>query len=71
MIPFVRFERFDTQDRVASGFFSTGVNDVRVMTYGVAYKPIANISIKLDFQDFDRGDDSGTDQFNVALGYLF
>ncbi len=71
VIPFVRYERYDTQDQVASGFASDGSNDVRLVTYGVSYKPIENISIKIDYQDYHRGDGSGTDQINAALGYLF
>ncbi|HEY3176865.1 MAG TPA: hypothetical protein VGK94_14005 [Candidatus Polarisedimenticolia bacterium] len=71
VIPFVRYERYDTQDRVPSGFVTTGANDVRVITYGAAYKPIPNLAVKLDFQDINRGDRSGTDQINVALSYLF
>jgi len=71
VIPFVRYERYDTQDEVPDGFTTTGENDVKVVTYGVSWKPILNLAIKADFQDYDRGDGSGTDQFNVAIGYLF
>ena len=71
VIPFVRMERYNTQDRVPSGFQSDGANDVRIMTYGVAWKPRPQLSIKLEFQDFDRADDSGTDQINAGIGYLF
>lgn len=71
VIPFVRYERYDTQDRVPSGFVTTGANDVRVITYGAVYKPIPNLAIKADLQDVDRADRSGTDQFNLALSYLF
>jgi hypothetical protein len=69
--PFIRYERFDTQDRVPAGFLTDGGNDVRVMTYGVAYKPISSITIKVDLQNYTRGDGSGTDQINAALGYIF
>lgn len=71
LIPFVRYERYDTQDRVPSGFVTTGANDVKVLTYGAVYKPIPHLAIKLDFQDVDRGDDSGTDQVNAGISYLF
>jgi len=71
LVPFVRYERFDTQDRMPAGFTSTGANDVRVVTYGASYEPIPSLAVKVEFQDFERGDGSGTDQINVALGYLF
>jgi hypothetical protein len=71
VIPFVRYERYDTQDRLPSGFLSTGANDVKLITYGVSWKPILNLAIKVDFQDYDRSSGTGTDQFNAAIGYLF
>ena len=71
VIPFVRYERFDTQDRVPAGFITDGANDVRVITYGAAYKPIEQLTIKIDYQNYDRGDGGGTDRINAALGYLF
>lgn len=71
VIPFVRYERYDTQDRVPSGFVTTGKHDVKVMTYGAVYKPIPHLAIKLDIQDIDRGDDSGTDQVNAGISWLF
>ncbi len=71
VIPYVRYERYDTQDEVASGFTTTGAHDVRVLTYGVAYKPHPLIAIKVDYQDYDRGDGTGRDQVNAAVGYVF
>ncbi len=71
LIPFVRLERYNTQDNAAAGFESDGANDVRLTTYGVAYKPISQLSIKLEFQDYDRADGTGTDQINAGIGYLF
>ncbi len=69
--PFVRYEALDTQVEVASGFARDPGNDRAVRTYGVTYRPIPNIAIKADFQDFRNGDGTGVDQINFALGYLF
>ena len=71
VIPFVRYERYDTQDRVPTDFITTGANDVKVVTYGAVYKPIPHLAIKLDFQDIDRGDNTGTDQVNAGISWLF
>ncbi len=46
-------------------------NDVGVWTYGVAYKPLFNVSLKLDYSDFETRGDSGVDQFSFSVGYLF
>ncbi len=69
--PYVRYERLDTQDQVPRDFVTTGAADLRLVTYGAAYKPIAQVVIKAEIQDFRRGDGAGTDQVNVAVGYLF
>jgi hypothetical protein len=85
LIPYVRFEALDTQDKVPDEgpvelhpggnqprpFKSDPANDLRVRTYGVAYKPIFNLSIKLDYSDFDNKAETGVDQFSFAIGYLF
>lgn len=71
VIPFVRYERYDTQDEVADGFVTTGTNDVKVVTFGAAWKPIPQLAIKVDVQNIDRSDGTGTDQFNAAIGYVF
>ena len=71
LIPYVRYEEFDTQSEVPSGFLRDPANDVEVITYGIAYKPIPNVVFKLDFQDFDNAAGTGTDQWNLAAGFLF
>ncbi|HKY33281.1 MAG TPA: hypothetical protein VJV23_12145 [Candidatus Polarisedimenticolia bacterium] len=71
LTPFVRYERYDTQDRTAPGFASNGANDVRLVTCGFSYKPIVNLAIKVDYQDYKRANGTGTDQINAALGWLF
>jgi hypothetical protein len=69
--PFVRFEKYNTQYKVPSGFESNPANDRITVTYGLSYKPIPNIVIKLDFQDRRNEDDTADNQFNVGIGYVF
>jgi hypothetical protein len=69
--PFVRYEALDTQAEVVPGFARDPVNDRSVWTYGVTCRPIPNVAIKLDFQDFRNRAGTGVDQINFALGYLF
>ncbi len=71
LLPFVRFESFDTQARVPAGFARDPANDVEVTTVGLAWKPLEQVVIKADFQDVDNAAGTGVDQFNVALGYVF
>jgi len=84
--PFVRYEAYDTQRRVPdeaprdpdpsplvrpAPFRSDPSNDVRAWTLGVVYKPISNVSVKLDFQKVTNEGRTGVDQVSFNLGYLF
>jgi hypothetical protein len=71
LIPFVRFETFDTQDEVPSGFASNPANEVDVLTFGIDWKPIPGIVVKADYMDLEDGNDDGSHQFNLSLGYVF
>jgi hypothetical protein len=71
LIPYGRWETFNTQDRVPSGFAADPANDVELLTLGIEYKPIDQIVIKVDHQSVDNEAGTGNDQFNVLLGWIF
>ncbi len=69
--PFVRYEHFNTQKSVPSGFASNPANDRQDVTFGFNYKPIPQVVIKADYQWRDNEADSANNQFNLGLGYVF
>lgn len=69
--PFVRFEQYNTQDKVPAGFKQGKATDVEVVTVGVNYQPMEEIIFKADFQFYDNAAGTGVDQFNLGLGYVF
>jgi len=71
LMPFVRWESLDTQDEVPAGFAADPASDVEIRTIGLAYQPIRRIVVKLDYQDKSNRANSGYDQINVGLGYVF
>ncbi len=71
LAPFVRFESYDTQDKVPSGFTASGKNDVELTTIGVNFKPIEEVVLKGEYQLYDNAADTLQDQWNLALGYIF
>jgi hypothetical protein len=71
VIPFVRYERWNTQDRVPAGFAVNPANDNTLTTVGVSWKPIPNIAVKADWNKAENEARTGVDQINVALGFLF
>jgi len=71
LIPFVRYERFDTQAEVPSGFARDPANDQTLFTVGFDFKPHPSVVLKLEYQDFHNEAGTGTNQWNFAIGYLF
>ncbi len=71
LLPFVRYERLNTQASVPTGFAADPANDTRIWTAGLAYHPIAQVIFKADYQNYDNRAGSGLDRFNLALGYIF
>ena len=69
--PYARYERIDTNRRVASSFTRNRENDRRITTLGVAFKPIAQTVIKTGWQQVKRANGTSDSEFNVALGYIF
>ena len=71
LVPYVRYEQLNTQDRVPEGFVADPENDRRFLTLGAMWKPLTNVSLKADYQVISNEADTGINQLNVNLGYLF
>ena len=71
LIPYVRHERYDTQDEVPEGFAKDPSRNVTVTTVGVAWKPIVNVVVKVDYNKIENEAETGVDQINAAIGFLF
>jgi hypothetical protein len=71
LLPFVRYERYDTQVEVPAGYERNPENDVKLLTIGAVFKPIENIAVKIDWQQRKNAARTGVNQWNVGLGYLF
>jgi hypothetical protein len=71
LVPYVRYEQLNTQDRVPAGFSANPANDRRLVTLGAMWKPLPNVSVKADYQVANNEADTGINQLNVNLGYLF
>lgn len=71
LLPFVRFEKFNTQERVPDTFSSDPANDREIWTFGMAYKPHPNLVFKADYSDLDNEAGTGLDIFRLSIGYVF
>ena len=71
LLPYVRYEQIDTQDKVPEGFSRSGVTDRQILTIGAAWLPIPNLIVKADYQVRKNAADTGVNQFDLYLGYMF
>ena len=69
--PFFRFETYDTQKSVPSGFSRNPANDRQEYTLGLNYLPIPNVVVKAEYQWLENDANTGDNQFNFGLGYVF
>jgi hypothetical protein len=71
LTPYVRFEKLNTQEEVPEGFTANPANERQVTVLGLEYKPITSVVLKADYQLHKNEANTGANQFNIALGYLF
>jgi len=71
VMPFVQFEKLDTQAKVPAGFSRSAASERTNIGYGITFKPHPNVAFKADY--LNRKNEAGTavDQLNFALAYLF
>ena len=71
LAPFLRYEWFDTQHDMPSGFAQDGTKDIRLITPGISFKPHPNVIIKLDYRDFDSDQGEIADEVQLGFGVAF
>jgi hypothetical protein len=71
LTPYIRWESLNTQDSVPSGFSANPATDTEIRTFGIEYKPLTQLVLKVDYQDLQNEARTGYSQFNVGMGYVF
>ena len=69
LAPFVRYEQYDTQREVDSGYDKNIKNKETVTTLGVNFKVHPQVVLKADFQNYKT--DNKKDRFSLGVGYMF
>ena len=69
VVPFVRYEDYNTQESVAPGYTIDPLNDEDVITAGLSFYVDPQVVFKFDVQDY--GTDDTKDRFNVGIGWMF
>ena len=71
LTPYLRYERVNTQRSVAPGFTADPANDLTVTEVGLAWKPVPQVAWKVGWQNHSNAADTGLDQWNLQIGWLF
>ena len=71
LIPFLRWERLNTQAEVISTVVKDLGTNQNLLTAGVNYKPIPNVAVKADYQRLENQARTGRNQWNLGLGFYF
>jgi hypothetical protein len=69
--PFARYEQVNTQSSVAPGFAAGPANELTAVSIGAAWRPLPQVVLKVARQLVSNEAETGTDQWNVQLGWLF
>lgn len=72
LIPFIRYERYNTQSKTAIPTIKNPLNDVSSFTLGLTFKPVDGVVVKSDLV-FSRPEtvSAFTNQINFGLGVWF
>ena len=71
LIPFARYESYDTQSEVPAGFVRDPANDARVLTLGLNYYPIDQLVVKANVLRVRNAARTGQNELQLGLGYVF
>lgn len=71
LLPYVRYEKIDTQAEVPDGFAVDPATDQSLVTLGAQVLPIPNLALKVDYTLVSTEADTGTDRLGVSLSYMF
>lgn len=68
---FGRYESFNTNEAVPSGFTDSAAADRRVLTGGVSYMPVDKVAFKADVERWDDLTDNDLTRFNLGAAFQF
>jgi hypothetical protein len=71
LIPYVRWEKVNTQESVPDGWLADPATDTDFLSIGLAYQPIEQLIAKLEYRDANNAADTGVNQINFNIGYIF
>jgi len=71
LVAFVRYEKFDTNNKAPSGFSRIAAYNRHNITFGLAFYPISQVVLKADYSIKKNAAGTGNNQWNLGMGYFF
>ena len=71
LAPFYRFEWYDTQWNMPSGFSADRSKEIMVHTVGLQFEPIPNVVLKADYRNRSADQGQIADEVNLGFGLTF
>jgi thiamine biosynthesis lipoprotein ApbE len=71
LYPFARYEWYDTQAETPLHYPRNPANERTVLTLGAQFYPHPQVALKADYQARGNEAETGVDQWNLAVSYLF
>jgi len=71
LAPWFRGSHFNTQESMPRGFPADGSKDRNVFEFGIDYKPITQVVLKLDVAFDDAEDGTLPDEIAIGTGFVF
>ena len=72
IVPFVRYEEYDTQHKVAAGTVKDGANDRTDITVGINFPLTQQFVVKADYQfKYNEAATDPNNVFNLGMGWAF
>jgi len=68
---FGRYESFDTNESVPSGFTANPAADRQVITGGISYMPVEKVAFKADVENWQDDTDADLTRFNLGVAFQF
>lgn len=71
VVPFVRWEKIDTQAEIPDGFPRNPATDRKVLTAGLALYPVPNVALKADRERWEDDTDAEGVRYNFGMAFMF
>lgn len=71
LVPFVRWEDINTQDKVPAGTVAKPQLDRQILTTGLAFYPFEDLVFKADYESWDDAAGRSENRFNLGVGFVY